>query len=186
MMLIYIVTKKYIDTIELKFLVSGHSYMPCDRDFGIIEKRKKICSTMVPEEVAAMIRDAKHFQPFNVVMMTSDDFYDFAKECDTFLNTAPIEISTLSWICISLDDFSMIKTQQLFNALEPWKLHNIFKKRHLLKSVKSIQALNPSKKNTAISEPKKKNLLAMLDFLDEKYHEFYKLYNIYIIILHTY
>jgi len=23
------------------FLVSGHSYLPCDRDFGVIEKQKK-------------------------------------------------------------------------------------------------------------------------------------------------
>lgn len=174
MVLIYAVAKKYFDTIDLKFLVSGHSYMPCDRDFGIIEKRKKVCSTMVPEEVASMVRDAKHFQPFNVVMMTSDDFYDFAKESDTFLNTAPIKISNLSWIRISRDDFPMIKTRQTFNTLEPWKSHNIFKKRHSFKSVERIQALSASKKETAISEPKKKDLLAMLDFLDEKYHAFYR------------
>ncbi|KAL4090146.1 hypothetical protein QTP88_025045 [Uroleucon formosanum] len=172
--LIYAIAKKYFDTIDLKFLVSGHSYMPCDRDFGIIEKRKKVCSTMVPEEVASMVRDAKHFQPFNVVMMTSDDFYDFAKEADTFLNTAPIKISNLSWIRISRDDFPMIKTRQTFNTLEPWKSHNIFKKRHSFKSVERIQALSASKKETAISEPKKKDLLAMLDFLDEKYHAFYR------------
>jgi hypothetical protein len=42
-------------------------------------------------------------------MMTSDDFYDFAKESDKFLNTAPIKISNLSWIRISRDDFPMIK-----------------------------------------------------------------------------
>lgn len=174
MVLIYLVAKKYFNTIDLKFLVSGHSYMPCDRDFGIIEKRKKVCPTMVPEEVAAMIREAKHFQPFNVIMMTADDFYDFAKESDSFLNTTPIKISTLSWIRISRDDFAMIKTRQTFNTLEPWKLHNIFKKKHSLRSVESIQALSELKKSTAISEPKKKDLLAMLDFLDEKYHAFYQ------------
>lgn len=26
--------------IHHKFLVSGHSYLPCDRDFGVIEKQK--------------------------------------------------------------------------------------------------------------------------------------------------
>jgi hypothetical protein len=34
--------------------------------------------------------------------------------------------------------------------------------------------LNALKKETAISEPKKKDLLAMLDFLDEKYHAFHQ------------
>lgn len=150
LVLIYAVAKKYFDTIDLKFLVSRHSHMPCDRDFGIIEKRKKVCSRMVPEEVAAMVRDAKHFHQFNVVMMTSDDFYDFAKESDTFLNTAHIKINNLSWIRISRDDFhNMIKTRQTFNTLEPWKLHNIFKKRHSFKSVERIQALSASKKETA-------------------------------------
>lgn len=110
----------------------------------------------------------------NVVMMTSDDFYDLANECDTFLNTASIQISTLSWISSLRDGFPMIKTQQSFNALGPWKLHNIFKNRHSLKSIERIQAFSASKRDTAISEPKKKDLLAMLDFLDEKYHEFYE------------
>lgn len=27
--------------IDHKFLVSGHSYLPCDQDFGIVEKEKK-------------------------------------------------------------------------------------------------------------------------------------------------
>ncbi|KAJ4426711.1 hypothetical protein ANN_26509 [Periplaneta americana] len=53
MVLIYIIAKKHFDSVDLKFLVSEHSYMPNDdREFGIIEKRKKKrCKTMVPEEV---------------------------------------------------------------------------------------------------------------------------------------
>lgn len=39
MVLIFLVGKGYYDTIDFKFLVSGHSYMPCDRDFSEIEKR---------------------------------------------------------------------------------------------------------------------------------------------------
>ncbi|KAJ4441947.1 hypothetical protein ANN_11811 [Periplaneta americana] len=39
--LIYIIAKKHFDSVDLKFLVSEHFYMPCDREFGIIEKRKK-------------------------------------------------------------------------------------------------------------------------------------------------
>ncbi|KAJ4443416.1 hypothetical protein ANN_05084 [Periplaneta americana] len=40
MVLIYIIAKKHFDSVDLKFLVSEHSYMPCDREFGILEKRK--------------------------------------------------------------------------------------------------------------------------------------------------
>ncbi|KAJ4451207.1 hypothetical protein ANN_02667 [Periplaneta americana] len=41
MVLIYIIAKKHFDSVDLKFLVSEHPYMSCDREFGIIEKRKK-------------------------------------------------------------------------------------------------------------------------------------------------
>ncbi|KAJ4429755.1 hypothetical protein ANN_21959 [Periplaneta americana] len=41
MVLIYIIAKKHFDSMDLKFLVSQHSYMLCDREFGIIEKREK-------------------------------------------------------------------------------------------------------------------------------------------------
>ncbi|GFQ83107.1 uncharacterized protein TNCT_348301 [Trichonephila clavata] len=48
MIMIYAVAKNILDCIEFKFLVSGHSYMPCNRDFGIIEKNKNILQTYGP------------------------------------------------------------------------------------------------------------------------------------------
>lgn len=30
-----------VEEIDHKFLLSGHSYLPCDQDFGLIEKEKK-------------------------------------------------------------------------------------------------------------------------------------------------
>lgn len=32
---------KIFRTIEHRFLISGHTYLPCDRDFALIEKHKK-------------------------------------------------------------------------------------------------------------------------------------------------
>lgn len=39
---IYLVTKGYFQEINQKFLVSGHSFLSCDRDFAHIEKRKRV------------------------------------------------------------------------------------------------------------------------------------------------
>ncbi|GFQ85298.1 uncharacterized protein TNCT_137631 [Trichonephila clavata] len=119
MIMIYAVAKYILDCIEFKFLVSGHSYLPFDRDFGIIEKRKRICKPMVPEEIAEMIAEARHVQPFNVVMM-KEDFYDISAQCDTFLNTSPIKISTASWIKISRANFPIIQVKTTFSNMEPW------------------------------------------------------------------
>lgn len=41
MAMIYLVAK-YINSIELKFLVSGHSFVACETDFGLIEKIRLI------------------------------------------------------------------------------------------------------------------------------------------------
>lgn len=37
----YLVTMKYFSSVEQKFLTSGHSFLPCDRDFALIERKKK-------------------------------------------------------------------------------------------------------------------------------------------------
>ncbi|KAJ8877594.1 hypothetical protein PR048_022049 [Dryococelus australis] len=37
----YLIVKKYSTTIDQKFLVSGHSFLRCDRDFALIKRRNK-------------------------------------------------------------------------------------------------------------------------------------------------
>lgn len=39
--LLYIVWITQIETVDQKFFVSGHSFMVCSQDFGLIEKAKK-------------------------------------------------------------------------------------------------------------------------------------------------
>ena len=174
MVLIYAVVNNLVDNINLKFLVSGHSYMPCDRDFGIIEKRKKVSNPMIPDEIAEMITEAKNVQPFNVVKMTEEDFYDFASVCDTLLHTSPIKISSASWIRISRDKLPIIEIKNAFNEMEAWRNHNIFMKIKSVKNISAIHSLPPIGRRPIISEAKKKYLLSMLQFMDIKYHAFYR------------
>ncbi|GFR24668.1 hypothetical protein TNCT_438301 [Trichonephila clavata] len=82
---------------------------------------------MVSKEIAEMIAEARHVQPFNVVIM-KEDFYDISAQCDTFLNTSPIKISTASWIKISRANLTIIQVKTTFSNMEPWKEHNIFKR----------------------------------------------------------
>lgn len=49
-----------VDEIDHKFLVSGHSYLPCDQDFGLIEKEKKFHPHIfVPSDWIAVIENAR-------------------------------------------------------------------------------------------------------------------------------
>ncbi|CAH2207420.1 jg21599, partial [Pararge aegeria aegeria] len=60
---IYLIKLGIFDEIEHKFLITGHSYLNCDRDFALIEKRKKLCSPMVPNDLIKMIEEAR-YKPF--------------------------------------------------------------------------------------------------------------------------
>ena len=62
-------------TIDHKFMISGHSYLPNDRDFGHIElARKKNNSIYVPDDWEKVVTGARHRNPFKVRKMEQGDF----------------------------------------------------------------------------------------------------------------
>ena len=64
-------------TVDQKFMLSGHSYLPNDRDFGKIERAKKKKQTVyVPDEWYELVRNARQKNPFSVCVMTAEDFVD--------------------------------------------------------------------------------------------------------------
>lgn len=174
MAVIYLVARGCFKTIDIKYLVSGHSYMPCDRDFGVIEKRKRKCTPMVPEEVQEVVRSARVTNPFTVLAMKEEDFFDFGKVADRFLNTTKLQLTKLSWIRVCVDNPTSILVKKSFNEIEEWSECLVFKKSHNLQQVKTLENLPQCKTSNHISAEKKKDLLSMLDFMDVKYHSFYR------------
>ncbi|KAJ8965629.1 hypothetical protein NQ314_003997 [Rhamnusium bicolor] len=81
-----------LDEIHHKYLVKGHSYLPCDRDFALIEKRKRVTKTIVDK----MITSTRHNNQFKVVRMNNEDFFDFKTASDTYLNTTKLNITKAS------------------------------------------------------------------------------------------
>ena len=68
---------KELIRIEFVFMVSGHSYIPCDRSFGNIEKRFRIEADYLqsPDHYAELIEKA--VVPNNeTVRMKREDFID--------------------------------------------------------------------------------------------------------------
>ena len=62
-------------TIDHKFMVSGHSYLPNDRDFGNIEiAQNKTTHIYVPEDWERVVRQARRKNPFQVFKMKLEDF----------------------------------------------------------------------------------------------------------------
>ncbi|CAH1099071.1 unnamed protein product [Psylliodes chrysocephalus] len=53
-----------IEQIDQKFLVSGNSYLPCDRDFGVIEREKRYHENIyIPDDWVKVIASAKKKHP---------------------------------------------------------------------------------------------------------------------------
>ena len=72
LMFMFLVQKGILKEVHMDFMVSGHSYLPCDRGFGVIEKacksRQKI---QCPDHYEKIIKKLKGTQ---ATKMTSDDF----------------------------------------------------------------------------------------------------------------
>ncbi|KAK5640934.1 hypothetical protein RI129_009481 [Pyrocoelia pectoralis] len=64
-----------LDSIQLKFLTSGHSFLPNDSDFGDIEcalkRQQKLFS---PEDYANVIKGCRKRNPIEVVFLEKNDF----------------------------------------------------------------------------------------------------------------
>lgn len=59
------------------FLVSGHSYLPCDRDFGHIEQAVRNSNVYNPDHYIYFIQNCRKIRPFSVIKMKSEDFLNF-------------------------------------------------------------------------------------------------------------
>jgi hypothetical protein len=60
-----------------KFLTSGHSFLPCDRQFALIENRRKKLQLIEPSDVVDLLRHSRPSQPFIVQEMGLQDFLSF-------------------------------------------------------------------------------------------------------------
>lgn len=61
------------------YLETGHSYLPCDRDFGVLEKHMKGKEVYTTEDYVLLMKSCRTTDPATVVRMTDDDFLDFDK-----------------------------------------------------------------------------------------------------------
>ena len=64
-------------SIDHKFLIRGHTYLPNDRDFAQIEKQKPTAQVNLPQDWIPYIQNAKRKNPFSVISMTWHAFRDY-------------------------------------------------------------------------------------------------------------
>ena len=129
--------------IDHKFLVRGHTYLPCDRDFAQIEKKKGSEMIYLPDDWEKLIKGARITK---IQRMEKEKFFDYAllikqftlRKKDTL--GKPVLFSTASWLNFGEgEDGGKVVShpgeywmKRTFSLQEPWQKICILKGRKKL------------------------------------------------------
>lgn len=167
---IYLTSIGVYEEIEHKFLVAGHSFLDCDRDFAVIEKRKRVSKCYVPQDLKKLIEEVREKNPFIVNMMEDNDFFNLKECCHKFLNTTKLNISKLVWLKVSAKTPGVVKVKKTFSELEEWSKVKVFRKGITVNDIKN-SALPSLQCVSQLSEAKKNDLKSMINFLTNAQHK---------------
>lgn len=167
-----------MESIEQKYLVSGHSYNACDRCFGLIEKeRKKHEVIPTPNAWIQIISDSKKSEPkFTVIAMQTEDFFSSFPLHQLIVNRKhDTDKKKVNWLKIR----SMCYKKQSPFIIEMRNEENEIQKVNLKKKniePESFQTcelpfLFPN--GHAITKQKFKDLMDLKKFLLAEHHQFY-------------
>ncbi|KAK5649801.1 hypothetical protein RI129_000830 [Pyrocoelia pectoralis] len=181
-LLMFIVqSKSSLEIIHHKFFEPGHSYMECDRSFGLIEKvKKKALNIFVPDHWMELIKNSS--KKFRIYNMNQNDFLSFKYLDDIMIHPKktiekdPIKWREIMWFEYRKENFLSflihITTNPQFPAVSSENC-SCLKAGRPNWSIKNLK--NPLY-NGALKIPKAKweNLQQLLPFVPPIYHDFYQ------------
>nr|CAI5848482.1 unnamed protein product [Callosobruchus analis] len=163
--------------IDHKFLVSGHSYMPCDQDFGVIEKNKRHYDNIyIPDDWTRVIKTARKKNPFKVIQLTEKDFISTDALEKTVTNRkksnedGSINWLKIQWLKYKKEDMYEIFYKESNNEEALFRKINI-KKRNATHYTGKLQLLYPTGRK--IDHLKYSNLKDLLPYIPPIHHAFY-------------
>ena len=83
-----LIHERKVMRIEIIFMVSGHSYLPCDRNFGVLEKKFRVADTIHTTKHYVNVIKSATTPPYEVIVMERDDFLDI-KPLLTYVSKRP-------------------------------------------------------------------------------------------------
>ena len=124
-----------IQMVDQKFMLSGHSYLPNDRDFASIENAKRKRQTIYcPEEWYSLVENARTKNPFSVCVMESYDFWSLDCVKSHIINRKkntrkePVNWFQIHWIRVIRQYPYCFQYRHSLSELEPWKTVNLTRK----------------------------------------------------------
>lgn len=169
-------------TIEHKFLIPGHTHMEADSDHALIERKKKKSSMdfHLPRDWYQLVRSASNkTSKMNVIEMNQHmffDFNDFAKQ--NFTLKKVISNRKFVWSNVRMLKYEKNLLPSFFHKNDyggqDYYLMD-YAKRGRVYDLVTIDAVKKCyTSEIPISAAKKKDLLALLEFIHESAHEFYR------------
>lgn len=163
------------DSIEHKFLLSGHSYSAADRDFGIIEKNARTARMNTVEDVKKVIATARKKKPFRVLDMRDKVMFDFAAASANLLRTSDIRISTAVWLRFDKQHPTEVQCKRTYDPQEPFITFSLLPRgMEESKFLKDIRILNAIDTFPLIKVSKLEDLIQMTDYLEEEDRKFFE------------
>lgn len=170
-----------LQTIRLRFLESGHSFLPNDTDFGRIECALKLQQRLyTPEDYIQIMKNCKKKKPMSVHRMRKEDFLSSAKLEKRITNRKKAtDGSKVSWLNTKE---IMLKKEDVFSIFMRCNLDEEYiMEVNIKKNVRGgIARLTLDlmdlrwPKGKPIPEPKLKDLKSLLHLIPEDAQYFYK------------
>lgn len=167
-----------IDIITQNFFISGHSYNSCDRCFAMIENQRKLTTEVyIPRHWFNIVQSAKKKEPkFEVTEMAQNEFISSNDICSLIVNRKITSMnSKISWLNIDTIENRKHEPFKLFlkETNNPTQYIVNLHKAGVTKEIFADATL-PVAEKKKITKKKFQDLISLLEFMPQKFHEFYK------------
>lgn len=172
-----LIAENIFESVEHRFLVVGHTHLPSDRDFAVIEKYKKKMKTVyAPEDWYNAVKNCKRNNPFKVTVMKREDFFSFKFLEENITKkkiTEEKDMVAFSKICIFRFENNNINIMKIKHLLNENFKNVIIGKRGIKKVSLAHNLRQKYTEPVKLNEKKIQNLALLLPYIPEVYHGFY-------------
>jgi hypothetical protein len=115
----------FFTEVHQKFLCSGHSFVPCNRDFAVIEKKKKVSYVIFPSQWKYAISESRINKSFTVVEIEQPHFKDLEVSESTMKRDQNLKITQVLCLRFSADDPAAVYIRKSHNIMRPWERYSV-------------------------------------------------------------
>jgi len=168
-----------LESFTINYMQSGHSYLPNDADFGVIERCKKQAKDVyIPEHWMELIRQARKHNPFKVIEMKSEDFVDLQRTSKQLVNRkkacdgSPVKWLQIQSICFTKQEPQIMMFKYVCDDDFEWTKVDLRRGGKMARCNTETVLLSPRGRK-AIKKEKFEDLQSLKDYIPPIYHTFY-------------